>query len=227
MEKLDFTLQNSNMLLPTCRKHAANGDTEGISGEQIEVLSGQIEDASSKDTAQKQSLEVVATLTVKQNEIAKRGEKSIQRIKEAAKGEYGEDDKARMKEFHVGTEIPSSVKRLVLELKYISLVAVANKADLAKRGIKDEQIAQLASTADELTAADAEQEAAKKRQKAATKERDAAMKSLQKTIRKIQHTAKSVFADQPSVLIEFESISKRRGTGGQINASPPAGPAAQ
>ena len=43
------------------------------------------------------------------------------------------------------------------------------------------------------------------------------MKTLQRGKRKIQHSSKSIFADQPLVLIEFESITNSRGAGGKTN----------
>lgn len=161
-----------------------------------------------------------------QNNKLEKGGISIQRMKEAAKGAYGEGDGPKMHEFHVGKDIPKTVKGLVTELKYIKEVALANKTDLAKHGVKDGQIESLSTAADELSQIDADQETAKKKQKAATKDRDNAMEALQKTMRKIQHTARSVFADEPSTLIEFESITRRRGPGGQNNTPPPAGAAA-
>ncbi|MCL5034425.1 MAG: hypothetical protein M1395_04915 [Bacteroidetes bacterium] len=224
---MDSTIQQAEMLKVTCGRHAADGTTNGIPDNQIQTLSVQTTGASQKDTNQKNAIEIVSSLTVRQNELIKKGDSLVVRTREAAKGAYGEDDRAKMNEFHVGNKIPVTVKGLISELRYTGNVASSHKTDLANHGIKDEQIGQLTGTADELSSVDSEQEAAKKKQKAATKERDTAMKALQKTIRKIQHTAKSVFADQPSVLIEFESITKRRGPGGQKNASPPAGPPAQ
>lgn len=221
MEKLDSALQNAKMLQTTCNRHAASGDTDGISADQIQLLAGQIANASSKDTQQKRSIEVVSTLTARQNEMVDKGDKLIQKVKEAAKGKYGEEDKARMREFHVGRDVPRSVKGLVSELKYTREVALANKSDLAQHGLKETQIEMLGTTADELSTIDAEQETAKKKQKAATNDRDNAMEALRKAMRKIQHSARSIFADEPSVLIEFESIARGRGPGGQNSTPPP------
>lgn len=222
MEKMDEALQQGKVMQGTCEKHAATDSKPGIHPDQIQLLNTNLEDASAKNTEQKKAVEIVVDLTTRQNSKMAEGGALVQKIREAAKGEYGEDDKARMKEFHVGSDVPKTVKGLVSELEYTEEASSAHKADLAKHGVKDADIQSLGTTADELSRIDTEQENAKKVQKAATKARDNSMKTLRKTIRKIQHSAKSIFADQPLVLIEFESISGGRGPGGKQTPPPPS-----
>lgn len=60
-------------------------------------------------------------------------------------------------------------------------------------------------------------------QEAVEKDCSDAMKELRRTIPVIQHSAKPVFAGQPPVLIEFESITNGRGPGGKAGTQPACG----
>lgn len=220
MEKMDETLQQAKVMEDTCTKYAATETKDGINADQIQLLQSQYEDASAKNTAQQAAVAKVGDLTTQQQFLLNNGSALVQKFREAAKGEYGENDKAKMSEFHVGKMVPRTVKGLTSELKYMKSVATAHKADLLKHGVKDADIELLGTLADELSSIDSQQENAKKVQKAATRDRNDSMKELRRTIRKIQHSAKSIFSKEPLLIIEFESITNGRGPSGKGDIPP-------
>ncbi len=211
MEQMDEILQQGIITLTAARKHAASDGTDGIADGQIKTLEGQLGEAGLKNNEQQAAVQKAAGLTQQQNEKMADSTAAIKRIREAAKGEYGEENKALMKEFHVGDAVTHSVKKLTTELTYLQGVAQTHNVDLAKHGIRDVEIQGLGALASSLSGIDAEEEIAKKQQKAKTSERDAAMKALRRTIARVRHSAKSIFADDPTVLAEFELIGRAKG----------------
>lgn len=224
MEIMDETVQEATALQGPATKYQAVDGQDGIPPEQVESLAAELADASQKDTDQQKAVELVGELTAQQNEKMAEGTALIKKTREAVKGKYGEHDEVINKAFHIGIEMPKTVKKMRSELKYQQTVVVEHKADLEPHGIKDAEIALFASIEADLASIDQNQENAKKLQKAATRARNDSMKSLQKTMRRIQHTAQSIFAGQPLVLIEFESIAN---AGGKKSAPPPAEQPAQ
>ena len=223
MEKLDFTVQAGKTLLSTSTKYVKTDTADGINQVDITALQSAIDDAVSKDTAQKKAMESVANFTDVQNKYMEAALGLIRKTQSAAKAAYGEDNKPKMKEFHVGGNGIRTVKAMLSELKYMKSVATECKDDLTKSGLKDSDIANFDTISTSLSDSDMQQENSKKVQKRSTKDRDDSMTSLQKTMRRIRHIAKSVFSDQPSVLIEFEPISE--GRGGRKAQQAPTSPA--
>jgi hypothetical protein len=211
MEQIDATIQKGNVLLAVANKHAAGTSSEGISADAIQGLSGAIDDALAKDTAQKSAVQNVTTLTALQNETLDNGMALIRKEQNAGKTVYGEDNKPVMKELHVGWPAITTVKALTTELAYCKSIAQKRATDLAKAGFKDSDIAAFDTITDALGKNDTEQENAKKLQKKATKVRDDAMIVLKKAIKKVQNNARVVFAGQPNVLIEFEPVAPGHG----------------
>lgn len=220
MEIMDEAVQQATALQGPATKYQATDGKDGIPSEQVESLAAGLADASQKDTDQQKAVELVGKLTVQQNEKMAEGTALIQKTRQAVKGKYGEHDEVINKAFHIGTEMPKTVKKMRSELKYQQTVVMEHKTDLGPHGMKDTDIASFAGIEADLASIDKDQENAKKLQKAATQARNDSMKSLHKTMRKIQHTARSIFAGQPLVLIEFESIANAGGG----KSKPPAPP---
>lgn len=221
MERLDFTVQSAKALLGVCKKYLKTDANEGISQDDIDLLQTRVDDASMKDTAQKKAVETLGNLTNLQNGIMEKGFGLIRKTQSAAKAAYGEDNKPKMKEFHVGGDSLRTVKAMMSELKYMKSVATDHKDDLAKSGLKDSDIANFDVISAELSDSDTQQENAKKIQKRSTKERDDSLDVLQKAMRRIRNVAKSVFADQAAVLIEFEPVAEGRSA---AKKNPPPAP---
>lgn len=218
MEIMDETVQEATALQGPATKYQAIDGQDGIPPEQVESLAAGLADASQKDTDQQKAVELVGKLTAQQNDKMAEGTALIQKTRQAVKGKYGEHDEVINKAFHIGSDIPKTVKKMRSELKYQQTVVEEHKTDLAPHGIRDAEIASFATIEAELASVDQSQENAKKLRKAATQARNDSMKSLKKTMRKIQHTAHSIFAGQPLVLIEFESIAN---AGGRKTPAPP------
>lgn len=211
MEKVDFSIEQGNATLTASKKYTANGTSDGISPDDVQKLQTDLDDASAKDTAQKKAVEFVLNQTDLQAKTMAKLVALIRKAQNAAKGVYGEDDKARMSEFHVGGKNQlETVKSVLSEAKYMKSVTMDHKGDLAVHGFKDADIASFDTLASELTTNNANQKDALKVQKGSTADRDASMKTLQKTIRKIRKSAKAIFADKPSILIEFEPVAQGR-----------------
>jgi hypothetical protein len=134
----------------------------------------------------------------------------IRKTQAAAASVYGEGDKQRMKEFHVGVVSVTTVKVMTTELAYMKGVAEKRKIDLAKRGLKDADIAAFDTINAELTDNDASQEAAKKMQKEATAARNDSVGTLNNIMRSMRKAARVAFADKPEMLVEFETITAAR-----------------
>jgi hypothetical protein len=210
MEALNEVVQDAKSLEATAKSHAASQTEDGISQGDIQNLTAGIADTQTKNETQQGAMQNVINLTDAQNKTMERSQALIRKLLSAAKGAYGEDSKVAMKEFHVGSQPNSTVKGMMSELKYLNGVAAKRAADLAKSGFKQSDIDKLEEMGTELDDNDTRQENAKKKQKSATQVRDESMDALRKTMRKIRNKAKVIFADKPSILLEFESITIKK-----------------
>jgi len=182
-----------------------------------------LDDASAKDTEQKQAVGKAIAKTNLVNGSMSKGHDLIRKVQNAAKGTYAEDDNAKMKEFHIGGKSRIDTEKAMLsELKYMKTVAIGNKSDLAANGVDNDDITAFDGIIAELTSNLADQKNAQKVQKAATAARNVSIKALQKSMNKIQKSAKAIFAKQPSVLTEFESIHDGRHGTRKDKSQPPA-----
>ncbi len=227
LEALMFLIENAKSLLVPSLKYQAGDGKDGISVEDTANLQATIDNAETKNTAQQMAVEAEEKMTELQTATIEKGRALIRKTQNAGQAEFGNDDKARKSEFHIGADNISSVKKMDSELKYMKAVATNNLAALKKHGFKEADVASFDAISTELDLNSTNQKNAQNLQKAATNERDKAMKSLQKAVRRIQKSAKVVFADQPSVLIEFESIHEGRGGGKTPPQAPPSPPTAK
>ncbi len=222
MEEVDVVIQDANVLLATAKKYAAGASTDGIDADAIQGLSDAHDDLLDKNTKQQKAVKDVNTLTEAQNDSLDSGLTLIRKVQNAGKSVYGESNKPMMKLLDVGGDAPTSVKKMTTKLVYMKDVATDKLADLKKGGVKDSDLPQFDTIAAALAENDATQEKAKKAQKAATLVRDEALDALKKAVRKVRNNAKSVFADNQSVLIEFEPVAAGRGS---AKAKPEPAPA--
>ena len=220
MEQLNEVVQNAKTLEATAKSHAPNGTEDGIAREDTQILTEAIADTQAKNKDQQNAMQAVSNLTDAQNKTLERGQALIRKVQTAAKGAYGAENKLMMKEFHVGSLASATVKGMMSELKYMNGVAVKRFADLSKSGLKQSDIDKMDQVGSELDDTDARQENAKKKQKSATQVRDESLETLRKTMKRIRNKAKVIFADNPSVLLEFESITMKRSAKKQEPAPP-------
>jgi hypothetical protein len=210
MEALNEIVQDAKSLEATAKSHAASETEEGINLEDTQGLTAAIADTQAKNKAQQDAMQTVSDLTDAQNKTMTRGMALIRKVQSAAKGEYGEENKQVMKEFHIGNQSIMTVKGMMSELKYMKGVAEKRFADLKKAGLKQSDIDNFDTIIAELDDRDSRQENAKKKQKSATQVRDESMDALRKTMKKIRNMAKVIFAEKPETLLEFEPIAIKR-----------------
>jgi len=170
-------------------------------------------------------VQAVGDSTVLQNKSMEKGRALIRKTQNAFIAVYGEGDKQKKKEAHIGKGFITTVKAMITELEYMKGVAEKRKADLAKRGLKDTDIAAYDTIIAELTDNDTAQENAKKVQKKATAARNASVNALNKLMKSLRKTVQVAFADQPEMLVEFETITVKRS--GKKQEPAPAATAAQ
>ncbi|HVN47675.1 MAG TPA: hypothetical protein VMU30_02520 [Bacteroidota bacterium] len=217
MEEVDVVIQDANVLIDTAKKHPAGEGTDGINADATQGLIDAHDDMIVKNTAQVKAVKALNTLTEAQETTLASGLALIRKVQNAGKSVYGEKNKPMMKLLDVGGDAPTSVKKMTTKLSYMKAVTADKLADLKKGGVKDSDLAQFDTIAAELTDNDVNQEEAKKAKKAATLVRDEALDTLKKAVRKVRNNAKSVFADNASVLIEFEPVTIGRGSAKAVN----------
>ena len=222
---VDETIQEANSLSGVMDKYASPLDDAGFGEPERNGFKLAIADLLAKDTAQKNSIEIVRQKTEAQNKAMTDALELIRTTQNAARAAYGETDKTVMKEFHVGKERINSVKVMTTELSYMKGVAINNQTDLAKNGFSADDIASFDTLATNLATADMEQENAKKGQASFTSSRDKAWDVLDKLIKKVRNIAKVKFRKDADILNEFSSvIVKRGGRGGGSDETPPTPP---
>jgi hypothetical protein len=207
---VDETIQEANSLSGVMDKYAAPLDDAGFGEPEQNSFKLAIADLLAKDTAQKNSIELVRQKTVSQNDAMSEALELFRTVQIAARAAFGEDDKTMLKEFHVGKEKINTVKVMTTELAYLKGVAIKHQTDLAKNGFSADDIASFDTLSLNLATADTEQENAKKAQASATAIRDKSWDVLQKLVKKVRNIAKVKFRKDEDILNEFSSITVRR-----------------
>jgi hypothetical protein len=223
MEEFDYTVQDGKVLLKTGKSHIAGESGSGIDPDYITMLENCIADAVAKGKAQEVAMKAVGALTDKQNRVIANALKLRTKLQNAGKTTYGEENKQKMKELHVGYDPGTAVKTVSTELTYLGGVAVKLQADLLKPGFKPADAAMFATLSAELDANDAEQETAKKAQLVATAERNTSLKEMQKSMKKVRGNAKVIFQGNDNILLEFEPISEGRAAAKKEEVTPATG----
>jgi|GEM_PF-2844469 len=211
-------IQEANSLSGILDKYSTELDEAGFGEADRNAFKLAIADLLAKDTSQKNAMELVRQKTAVQNDAMDAALELIRTSQNAARVAYGEDDKAMMREFHVGKEKMNTVKTMMTELAYMKCVAVKHQSDLAKNGFTADDIASFDTLSQNLNTSDMEQENAKKAQATATDVRDTSADMLQKSIKKIRNVAKVKFRKDDDILNEFSSVIIHRSA---TKAQPP------
>lgn len=222
---IDEVIQEANSLSGVMNTYSTPLNEAGYGEPERNGFKLAIADVLAKDTAQKNSMELVRQKTIVQNGAVNAALELIRASQNAARAAYGEDDKTMLKEFHVGKEKINSVKVMTTELAYMKGVAIKHQSDLAKNGFTADDIASFDTLALNLTTVDVEQENAKKAQVTATAVRDKTADALEKQIKRVRNIAKVKFKKDDGILNEFSSITVRRGGGGGKEETPATLPA--
>jgi hypothetical protein len=223
MEIFDYTVQDAKVLSLTSKSHTAGEPGSGIDPDYIIALDACIADAVFKGKAQEEAIKSVGALTEKQNLVIADALKLRTKLQNAGRTSYGDDNKQKMKELHVGYDVGSAVKTVSTELTYLAGVALRLQADLLKPGFKPADTAMFATLSTQLDANDGEQETAKKAQVNATAARNTSLKALQKTMKVIRGNAKVVFQNNEDILLQFEPISEGRAAAKKEEPTPSTG----
>ena len=210
MEQLNEVVQDAKSLAAAAKNHAASAAEEGISTDDIQMLTAAIADTTAKNKLQQDAVQALSSLTDAQRKTMERATALIRKTQAAAKAAYGEENKPVMKEFNVGGQTITTVKGMMSGLKYMKGVAQKRVTDLAGAGLKQADLDAYDTIIADLDDTDSRQENAKKKQKSATYVRDESMDALRKTMKKIRNKAKVIFASQPAILTEFEPIPMAR-----------------
>ncbi|MBN1363987.1 MAG: hypothetical protein JW976_04190 [Syntrophaceae bacterium] len=202
---VDKTVQDANVLLNVVDKYQTQLGEFGVSPDEIASVREQVEALLTADALQKEATNVIRTRTSGQSAKIRESINLIRNIRTAAKAVYGRNAEV-LKEFHIGIDIPRIVSKLITELNYMNEVATRQSAELATRGIKDSDLAQMTALAAELTAIDAGQETAKRERVTATADRKTALQSLRDSLFRLRQTAELCFRNSPEILKEFKRL---------------------
>lgn len=206
---IDVIIQEANALLGLIVKYFTQLVEAGFGETEKNGFELAIADLLAKDTAQKNALENVRQKTEAQNDAMVAALEHFRASQNAAKAAFGEDNKTKMKEFHVGNVKINTVKGMITELAYMKTVAVKYQTELTKNGFAADDIAEFDTLSQNLTNADKEQEIAKKAQVTATAGRDKSADALDKLIKKVRNIVKVKFRKEPEILNEFSSITRK------------------
>lgn len=220
---VDELIQEANALSGVMDKYSTQLADAGFGETERNEFKLAVADLLAKDTAQKNSIEIVRQKTTVQNDAMSEALELFRTVQIAARAAYGENDKTMLKEFHVGKEKINTVKVMTTELAYMKGVAIKHQSDLAKNGFSANDIASFDSLSQNLITADTEQENAKKAQASATAVRDKSWDNLQKLVKKVRNIAKVKFRKDDDILNEFSSITVKRTTAKEeVPATPQA-----
>jgi len=208
-QSIDELLQDSAVRLTTAKKYEAELANAGITAEYLTQFEEKIGALRTESTAYEEAKNRKAELTDSQKSQVTTSRDTIRKFRAAAQSAfYG--DKVVLKEFHIGTNISSSVKVLSTELPYLKELAGRYATELATAGITADDIAALETTAYELIAIDQEQEESKNAQKTKRSEVIAAQKKVKEIMFKINKAASIVFMHDKAKLAEFKSIFPKK-----------------
>ncbi|MBW7888191.1 MAG: hypothetical protein H3C35_07510 [Bacteroidetes bacterium] len=207
---VDELIQEANALSGVMDKYSTQLADAGFGEPERNEYKLAVADLLAKDSAQKNSIEIVRQKTTVQNDAMTEALELFRTVQIAARAAYGENDKTMLKEFHVGKEKINTVKVMTTELAYMKGVAIKHQSDLAKNGFSANDITSFDTLSQNLVIADTEQENAKKAQASATAVRDKSWDNLQKLVKKVRNIAKVKFRKDEDILNEFSSITVKR-----------------
>lgn len=203
---VDNVLHEAQAIQPLLQKYQSEMSAGGFGPERTMAFQNSVEDALTKDTAQRSAQAIMLQRTQEQNAAAHRSAVLITMIQNAAKSAFY-NDKVRLKEFRVGMPRIRGAKDLLTVMEYFTAIAKKYEADLLANGIRKEDLDSAADSYTTLATADGLQENAKKLRNAATLARNAAVKKLREEVFRIRKFALARFALDPVRLEEFKSVT--------------------
>jgi hypothetical protein len=218
-EYIDALLQDAQVLKGVAETHATKLAEAGVTADTITELTTLTTTMKDKVGEVAGMEKDIGTKTREQNTALKKAEKHIKKIRTAAKGVF-KKEKGILKEFHIGKDIPKTVKAMTTELQYMKQSAVKYKDRLSKK-IKDADIEALTQCETEVVATDKAQEELKKATVTARASRDRAAKDLKDMLDDIRNSAAIAFADDKDTLKEFKSIIRTSKKKSEPTTPPP------
>ena len=219
-ELVDFILLKANALLVVVQKYIASDGKRGISSADSDKLKAGIDDLTQKNSDQAKAITDEEKQTELVNQTVARGHDAVMKVRDAALGKYGRNDKNRNREFHVGKDVRTA-KEMLSELAYMKGTATDNLNDLAERGLVQADIDVFDTVTQDLKTNSGTQKNLQTVKGNLTKARGASAKNLESIMFSIQKSAKVIFRDQPDVLAEFKSIQDSHGGRGKTPAPAP------
>jgi len=93
MEQLNEVVQDAKSLAAAAKNHAASAAEEGISTDDIQMLTAAIADTTAKNKLQQDAVQALSSLTDAQRKTMERATALIRKTQAAAKAAYGEENK--------------------------------------------------------------------------------------------------------------------------------------
>jgi len=208
-EKIDYLLQDTELLKTTVANNRAAMDLKGYTDARYNNLTGAETELRQKEVTQQNAVKLVNQRTATQNNSMAKVAATTKLFQNAAKSAFG-NDTVNLKKFRVGEVVPNTVKKLATWAEYFTGLTLEHKDILLQNGVTEEDLTELNSAYGLLISSDAAQENAKKLQLAATQERDEAYKKLLDQIFKTRNFAKACFAKRPEILVQFKPLAKGR-----------------
>jgi len=202
-KNINLNLQDALNLETIAAKYQTQLADAGITVEFMAQFRSEIETLQAVDVKQKNAVTDKKTATRTQDAAMVQCRACQNKVLNIARNAY-EDNKERLKEFHVGNAYVKTVAAMLTELAYLKSVVTARLSELSAWGASETLISDIDGCIADLTAADNVQENNKNLQTAATDERGRAAKTLKNSKNRIRRAAKIVFADNADILREFE-----------------------
>ena len=207
-KNVDEKLQDANFLKETSTKYKTEMAEAGFNDELAADFADRIQTVTAKDTAYKQSINLIRQKTVEQNDVLQQSRAAIKIVKDAGMDAfYGHPDV--IAEFHPGLTI-NTVKAMLTELPYFIEMTTRRMDKLGGAGIGQTHIDGLSHCYTLVQTVDSEQENAKRMRSTAKNELKEALASLQEMMYRIRKKAAVRFADNSDIRNEFRTIIVRR-----------------
>lgn len=185
-----------------------------------EKLQADIEELLRRNSVQMRAQSEMEQKTQAEHELIRVAQRAITQVQNAARSAFRRD-KAKLREFKIGTQKPETAKGMITMLEYFTRVVQEYTEVLLANGMSEEDIANVSALYSEMIAAEASQENAKKLRNAATAARDKALSTLRETVTATRSFLKAAFRNDPAALEEFKPISRSRG---KSRPAPPSTP---
>ena len=207
-KNVDEKLQDANSLKETTTKYQAEMAEVGVNNELSTDFNNRIQNVTAKDTAYKESINLIRQKTVEQNNALQQSRTAIRIVKDAGMDVYYGQPNI-IPEFHPGITI-NTVKAMLSELPYFIELTIRRMEKLSEAGIGQPHADELSRCYSLVQTSDSEQENAKRMRNTAKNELKGALTNLQEIMYRIRKKAAVRFAGSPDIRNEFRTIIVRR-----------------